>query len=276
MNNRLAVCSWSLQATCAKELVERVKQVGVEYVQLALSPVIKNPAAWEGVGELFAKEGIKIISGMAETIGEDYSTLESIRLTGGIVPDQHWQANLDHFQKVVDLALSLKIRLVTFHAGFIPHDQSTLEYKKLRDRILQLAGLFRDQGLTLGLETGQEKASHLKIFLDSLNMPNVRVNYDPANILLYGNGDPIKVVETLCRYIIQCHLKDATRAQVPGTWGTEVPVGSGQVEWKQFFSELHQMGYEGDFSLEREAGDQRIVDLVAGRKVAQKLMSEIA
>src|SRR5574344_2378370 len=111
MNNRLAVCSWSLQATNAKELVERVQKVGVQYVQLALSPLIKNPDAWEGVAELFKRAGIKIISGMMETLGEDYSTLESIRLTGGIVPDQTWQANWEHFQKIAELAVTLKIRL---------------------------------------------------------------------------------------------------------------------------------------------------------------------
>ena len=275
MKNRLAVCSWSLQATNAKELVERIQKVGVHYVQLALSPLVKDPEAWKGLADMFKAAGIQVISGMAETIGEDYTSLESIRRTGGIVPDANWGANWEHFQKIVEVAKEFNIKLVTFHAGFVPHEPEDPTYHKLRDRMLQLSELFRDNGMNLGLETGQETAPHLKMFLDSLNCPNVRVNYDPANILLYGNGDPIKVIETLSGYIVQCHLKDATRTKVPGTWGTEVAVGTGEVDWKQFFTKLNQIGFNGDFSLEREAGDQRIIDLNAGRQLAEKLMAEI-
>lgn len=275
MKHYLAVCSWSLQATNAKELVERVQQVGVRAVQLALSPIVKNPSAWEGVQDLFKQAGISIISGMTETIGEDYTTLESIRRTGGIVPDENWNANWDHIQQVVELAVSMKLPLVTFHAGFIPHEPETDEFKKLRDRILQISDLMKSQGITLGLETGQETAIHLKNFLDHLDSPNVRVNYDPANILLYGNGDPIHVIDILAPYIVQCHLKDAIRSKVAGTWGTEVAVGTGEVDWKQFFQHLKTIGYKGNFSLEREAGNQRIVDLVSGRQLAEKLMAEL-
>lgn len=272
MKNRLAVCSWSLQATSAKELVERIQQVGVKYVQLALSPVINTPEAWKDLEVLFRNAGISVISGMAETIGEDYSTLESIRLTGGIVPDVHWEGNWKHFQKIADLAVSMNIKLITFHAGFIPHEPEKTEYNKLRDRIIKIAELFQEKGLILGLETGQERAEHLKCFLESLPVPNVRVNYDPANILLYNNGDPIEVIDTLAKHIEQCHLKDAIRTKVPGTWGTEVAVGTGEVNWPQFFENLKKIGFEGDFSLEREAGNQRIADLSAGRRLAEKFI----
>ena len=275
MRKRLAVCSWSLQADIAKDLVERVQQVGVKYVQLALSPIVKNPSAWENTQELFSQAGIEVISGMSETIGEDYSTLESIRRTGGIVPDNTWETNLEHIQKVVEIAASMRLNLVTLHAGFLPHDPETLEYKKIRDRMLQLANLFLCAGLTMGLETGQETADHLKSFLSALNCPNIRVNYDPANILLYGNGDPIKVVDTLAPFIVQCHIKDALKTKVPGTWGTEVCAGTGEVDWKQFFTRLKANGFSGDFSLERESGDQRVADLIAGKQMAEKLMSEI-
>lgn len=272
MKNRLAVCSWSLQATNAKELVERIQQVGVKYVQLALSPVINNPEAWKDLDVLFKNAGISVISGMAETIGEDYSTLESIRLTGGIVPDAHWEGNWKHFQKIADLAVSMDIKLITFHAGFIPHEPEKGDYKKLRDRIIKIAELFQEKGLILGLETGQERAEHLKCFLESLPVTNVRVNYDPANILLYNNGDPIEVIDILAKHIEQCHLKDATRTKVPGTWGAEVAVGTGEVNWPQFFEHLKKIGFKGDFSLEREAGNQRIADLSAGRCLAEQLM----
>lgn len=272
MKKRLAVCSWSLQATHAKELVERIQQVGVKYVQLALSPVINNPEAWENLDILFKEAGLSVISGMSETIGEDYSTLESIRRTGGIVPDEHWSGNWEHFQKIADLAVSMNIKLVTFHAGFIPHEPGEPEYQKLKDRIIKLAELFQEKDLVLGLETGKETAEHLKCFLEALPVANVRVNYDPANILLYDNGDPIEVIDVLAKHIVQCHIKDATRTKVPGTWGAEVTVGTGEVNWKQFFERLDKIGFAGDFALEREAGDQRVADLLTGRQLAEKFL----
>ena len=99
---------------------------------------------------------------MAETIGEDYTSLESIRRTGGIVPDANWEANWVHFQKIVEVAKEFNIKLVTFHAGFVPHEPEDPSYNKLRDRMLQLSELFRDNGMNLGLETGQETAPHRK------------------------------------------------------------------------------------------------------------------
>ncbi len=275
MEHCLAVCSWSLQPENAAELVERIQKVGVRFVQLNLSPIAKNPAAWEGIQELLTQAGVEIMSGMTETIGEDYTTLESIRETGGIVPDNQWENNWNHISKVVQIAAKLGIHLVTFHAGFIPHEPSSARYNVLKERILKLAALFRDNGITMGLETGQERAEHLKDFLERLDCDNVRINFDPANVLLYGNGDPIQAIDTLAPYIYQCHLKDANRTKVPGTWGTEMAVGEGEVDWKAFFTTLKKHDYQGNFSLEREAGDQRIVDLTKGRVLAEKLISEI-
>src|SRR5207244_8197769 len=150
-----------------------------------------NPDAWGSIGTLCALNGIEIISGMVTTIGEDYSTMESIRRTGGIVPDQTWKENWANLRTNAALARSLGIRLVTFHAGFLPHDQSDPEFKKLLDRLRQVADLFGEFGLELGLETGQETAEALSEFLETLDRPNVGVNFDPANMILYDKGDPI-------------------------------------------------------------------------------------
>jgi len=115
----------------------------------------------------------------------------------------------------------------------------------------------------LGLETGQENAGALQEFLLDLDCSNVGVNFDPANMILYDKGDPVSSLHTLAPWLKQCHIKDATKTGQPGTWGEEVVVGSGDVDWPGFFTALDEIGYSGDLAVEREAGDQRLADIRA-------------
>jgi L-ribulose-5-phosphate 3-epimerase len=208
---------------------------------------------------------------MVTTIGEDYSTMETIRRTGGIVPDQTWKENWRNLEINAALARSLGLRLVTFHAGFLPHDQKDPEFTKLLDRLRQVADLFAEFGLDLGLETGQETAEALTEFLEVLERPNVGVNFDPANMILYDKGDPTEALRTLGPWLRQCHIKDANRTRKPGAWGDEVATGTGQVDWAAFFRALREVGFTGYLAIEREAGQQRLQDIQTGCQFIERV-----
>ena len=271
LSDRLAVCSWSLQPTCPAELLDRLAEIGIRRVQLALDPLREAPALWGGIGDLCREREITVVSGMFGTLGEDYTTLETIRLTGGVVPDATWETNLTNITAAAGIASGLGLRLVSFHAGFLPHDPADPDYEKLRDRMVQLAGIFDRLGIHLVLETGQETAATLREFLDGLGCANVGVNFDPANMILYGKGDPIDAMRTLGPWIRQVHLKDANAATVPGNWGEEVPAGSGEVDWTAFFSTLDELGFAGDICIEREAGTQRVADIRTAKLMVESL-----
>jgi len=268
---RLAVCSWSLQPDTPEALIAQLREIGLSRVQLALDPLRDNPDIWDKTPELFAAAGIEIASGMFGTIGEDYTTLETIRETGGVLPDQHWESNWKAIKKIAEIANDLSLKLVTFHAGFLPHEESDPNFKKLMNRIEQIAELFFEKNIDLGFETGQETADTLKLFLEKLNRPSVGVNFDPANMILYAKGDPIESLNTLSPFLKQCHIKDATTTKEPGTWGEEVTVGTGEVDWPAFFTSLESLGFEGDFCIEREAGNQRIIDIRTANEFVAKL-----
>ncbi len=261
LTTRLAVCSWSLQPTSPAELVERLTNTGVKRVQLALDPLRDEPQVWGDTPKRLADAGIDIASGMFGTLGEDYSTLETIKLTGGIVPDITWEANWRNIQATAQVAAQLGLSLVTFHAGFLPHDPADPACQKLTARLRQVAEVFATRGIRLGLETGQESADTLDGFLAGLGSPNVGVNFDPANMLLYDKGEPVAALRKLGRWLQQVHIKDARRTKVPGTWGEEVVVGTGEVNWNGFFATLSELGYGGALCIEREAGDQRVADI---------------
>jgi sugar phosphate isomerase/epimerase len=112
------------------------------------------------------------------------------------------------------------------------------------------------------METGQEPAGELLEFLRDLGAANVFINFDPANMILYGAGDPIEAVQTLGKHIRHVHIKDGTASARPGReWGEEVPFGTGQVGPEQFLAALKRIGYRGPLVIEREAGDQRAADV---------------
>lgn len=268
--DRLAVCSWSLQPQSPQQLVDYLKKIGIARVQLALDPVRTDPA-WAKCGELFAQQGIQVVSGMFGTVGEDYTTLDTIRRTGGVVPDATWDENWRNIQAIAEIAKNMGLRLVTFHAGFLPHEESDPEFVKLLARIRTIADLFAAKGIDLAFETGQETAGTLRAFLMKLGRTNVGVNFDPANMLLYDKGNPIDALKTLSPWLKQCHIKDANKTKVPGTWGEEVVVGTGQVDWKAFFQVLVGSRYKGDLAIEREAGTQRVQDITTAKKFIQAL-----
>ena len=266
LTERLAVCSWSLQPESPQQLIDSLKDIGISKVQIALDPIRTHPDVWGNVAELFRQHGLQMVSGMMVTEGEDYSTMESIKATGGIVPDGTWDENWKNFQANAALAQQLGLSLVTFHAGFMPEDRNDPTYKKLVDRLILTADLLSDHGVELGLETGQETAAHLLEFLESMKRDCVGANFDPANLILYDKGDPIEALRLLGPWIKQCHIKDATKTSEPGTWGAEVATGSGEVDWAAFFRTVEEINYPGTFAIEREAGNQRLADIKTARR----------
>ena len=269
--DRLAVCSWSLQPQNPKQLAEQMRQIGLNHLQIALDPIRENPDAWGHLGDFARNAGWQFVSGMFGCVGEDYTTMETIRQTGGIVPNHTWQENWDRIQKIAPLAKSLGLKLVTFHAGFLPHDESDPEYAVLLHRLRLVADIFGSNGIDLGLETGQETAVILKSFLEKLGRVNVGVNFDPANMILYEKGNPLEALRVLSPFLKQCHIKDARRTSVPGTWGEEVVVGTGEVNWRPFFETLDELKFKGYCSIEREADNRRVQDIRAAREFIEKL-----
>ena len=260
-----------MRAHNAAELADVCAKIGVKKVQLALVPHREDPGALDGVPEALAAKGIAITSGMFGTIGEDYTTPETIKKTGGVAVDKHWAENLSLAKNTAKIAKKFGLKLVSMHAGFLPHEVSDPIYQKLLDRIVTIAKIFADQGQVLLFETGQETAKDLWTFLkqlDAKGATNTAVNFDPANMILYDMGDPIEALKSLLPRVKQLHIKDAIKTKVPGTWGAEVPVGEGQVKWDAFIKVLEAGGFTGDMMIEREAGEARVAD---ARKAVEHL-----
>ncbi|GMU36395.1 MAG: sugar phosphate isomerase/epimerase [Phycisphaerae bacterium] len=261
MTRQVGVCSWSLRPESPSDLVELVRATGASCVQLALGPLCEG--RWEAgeTSRRLADAGIAIRSGMMATRGEDYSTLETIRRTGGVRPDGHWPANLAAAAAHARVAAALGVGLVTFHAGFLPHEPRDPLRQVMLDRVREVAAAFSREGVGVGLETGQETAATLLEVLDELGAANVGVNFDPANMILYGMGDPTAALQQLSARVVQIHIKDARAARRAGAWGEETRFGEGEVDWREFFRVVRERNVAGDWMIEREGGDDRVSDI---------------
>jgi len=257
----VAVCSWSLQTDVAG-VAEAMDATGIEHIHLAVAPATEDKQYLDAI----LAQTWTVSSTMVAFPQEDYSTLETIKKTGGIAPDDCWQANRDLFLDCVDITAELGVRYISTHIGFVDHTRK--EYiQRFYDRTRCLADAAADKGLELLMETGQETAVEMRQFLDKLNHPAVGINFDPANMLLYGKGDPIEALHILASWIKHVHIKDAVRTANPGTWGIEVPWGDGEVRNEEFLRILRKIGFKGVLAIEREAGDDRFGDIAHAAEI---------
>ena len=269
---RIGVCSWSLEPPDARTLAELALTTGVSAVQLALDPIRLGMMGVEEVRRSLKDARLVLASGMMAMEGEDYSSLRSIRETGGVAPDATWADNRAAARELSRIAKELGIGLVSFHPGFLPEDPGQARWDVVIGRLRELAGIFGERGAQVALETGQESSATLARALEALSREQVGVNFDPGNLILYGNGDPVAALGVLAPRVIQVHIKDALPAREEGSWGTEVPVGEGAVDWAAVLAALRGCPQVTTLVIERESGSRRVEDVTRAREFLETVL----
>lgn len=273
---QIGVCSWSLKPSTPQDLIDDLQKVGLSTIQLALSELVNEAEGWDNTPQQLADAGVHIASGMFGAKGENYSTLDTIRQTGGVILDSHWDDNWANAKKIAKITAELNLKQVSTHAGFLPASKDDPNFATMMTRLKQIADLlYESAGASLLFETGQETADTLSHFLDVMEASgtsNIKVNFDPANMILYAKGDPIESLKKLLPRVAQVHIKDAVKTQIPGTWGKEVAAGKGEVDWPAFVGVLKEANFQGGLIIEREAGEMRIPDVKAAAVLMNKLI----
>jgi sugar phosphate isomerase/epimerase len=271
----IAVCSWSLQVKNIPELKRLMDRLGLESVQIACGD--PHHAAWDEGDDMPAaarKAGFHMTGTMLGFPGEDYTTPQTIQKTGGFGDPATRPERLERVKWALERTKALGLADMMLHGGFLPEPRHS-DRKPFLDTLARVSQLASEKGITVAFETGQETADLLRRTLDELKCPNLKVNFDPANMILYDKGDPIRAVEILGPDIRSVHVKDAIRTKVPGTWGQEVPLGKGEVNIPRFVDTLKKVGYHGPLCIEREVGnqEQRLADIAHGIKVLRDCLT---
>jgi len=192
--------------------------------------------------------------------GESYASIEETKKTVGLVPAETRAARVEEMKEISDFAKQLGCDTVALHIGFVPEDRDSEDYKGLVSVTQDLLDHVKVNGQNLNLETGQESADHLLDFIGDVGRDNLKINFDPANMILYGTGDPIAALKRVGHLVGSVHCKDATWAEegTRGTaWGAEVPLGEGDVGMGTYLRTLNDLGYTGPLTIEREIPENR-------------------
>ncbi|MBO5871005.1 MAG: sugar phosphate isomerase/epimerase [Clostridia bacterium] len=165
---------------------------------------------------------------------------------------------VENSMRVLDKAKELDCHIVTTHIGHI-YETDDARMEKIRTNAQKLAVYADSIGSVFAAETGTEKAVVLKSFLDSLGAKGLRVNYDPANLVMVAGDDPVAGVYTLRDYIVHTHAKDGIKTG--NTSWEELPLGTGGVDFDKYIAALNDIGYDGYLTIEREVGDDPAADI---------------
>jgi sugar phosphate isomerase/epimerase len=271
----VGVCSWSLQVKSVPELKTLLGRLGTDVVQIACGD--PHHASWDE-GEEMPKAakaaGFRMTGAMLGFPGEDYTTPQTIQHTGGFGNPATRAERLERLAWALERTRALGLSDLMLHAGFIPEPGDPGRPAFL-DTLGKVSAQAQAKGVTVAFETGQESADLLRRTLDELKCNNLKVNFDPANMLLYDKGDPLRAVEILGPDIRSVHVKDAKRTKIPGTWGDEVPLGQGEVNIRAFLQALKKVGFQGPLCVEREVGNQeeRLRDVAHGIRYIRECLA---
>lgn len=234
--------------------LEVAQELGVPTIHLhAPAHASRTPEDAEKFLARLAGLGIELTAVFAGFEGESYADIPTVSKTVGLVPPETRSKRTQEMKEIADFARLLKCDVVALHLGFVPHDTADPLYQEVLDVTREVCNHCKANGQNLHLETGQESADGLLQFIQDVGCDNLFVNFDPANMVLYGTGEPIEALKKIGKYVRSIHCKDATWAKNPGEeWGAEVPLGQGDVGMEDYLRTLHAIGYDGPLTIERE------------------------
>ena len=196
--------------------------------------------------------------------------------TIGLVPPATRAVRIDALRRASDFAKLVGIGQVQSHCGFIPEDPADGNYSGTVEAIRAVAKHCQGNGQHFLMETGQETPTTMARMLRDVDMPNLAVGLDTANLILYGKANPVDAVDILGPHVRSVHAKDGRWPTDPSKLGEEVLIGKGLVDFKKVFTKLHTIGYTGAITIEREtSGPQQIEDVRNERIYLEKILREV-
>ncbi|MEQ8211623.1 MAG: sugar phosphate isomerase/epimerase family protein [Lacipirellulaceae bacterium] len=188
---------------------------------------------------------------------ESYESIPIVKETVGLVPESTREKRFEILKRTVVFAEELEVDAVGLHLGFVPHDSSDPAYGAILETLQDACTFAKTHQRNIHLETGQEPADVLLQFLKATDRANLFINFDPANMILYGCGEPLPALEQLAPFVRSVHCKDAISSGQPGvTWGEEKTLGEGDVGMLEYLQVLKKIGYEGPLTIEREISQE--------------------
>ena len=258
------------------EVIRGVKALGVRSGQLGVAgDYLLDGAAprWKYACE---SEDFTMVTVFGAYTGEDYADIPTVERTVGFIPPATRAEREARTLALSDFAAKLGVKSIAAHVGFVPHDKQHPDYIGVLELVRRICDHAQQHGQSFTLETGQEPAETLLSFFKDVDRANLGINFDPANMILYGTGDPIEALGVLGHHVISVHAKDGVwpDKNIAGSLGHEKPLGAGDVGIPAFVAKLKEIGYRGTVNVEREGTNPEVWrhDVAAGVELLKSLI----
>jgi sugar phosphate isomerase/epimerase len=255
--------------------LQAVKSLGLDTVQVSKLPdrFYTPEGAAEFAGMLRAT-GIRADSVVAVFAGESYADRDAVVRTVGFRPLHLIKERLDYLRRCVDFAAAIGARIVTFHMGFLPENPRDDAYQAMLAAVTDIAGYAARKQVTISLETGQETGQQLAAFLDTITVARVGVNFDPANLVIYGVDSPSRALMHFAARVTSVHVKDALLPETPGAMGREARPGEGRAELAECFRILRASGFTGALVIENYVARGLKTDPMDELRIAKAFLTQ--
>lgn len=257
-----------------------IRELGLPTIQLhAPHPEKRTQAVAADLASQLEEIGVRCTAVFGGFEGESYADIPTVERTIGLVPEATRQSRLQEMMDISDFANHLGCDTVALHLGFIPEDSDDSRVDEIVSVTRMLCDHCATHGQFLHLETGQETAAGLLSFIGAVERDNLKINFDPANMILYGTGEPIEALRAVAAHVRSVHCKDGTWSNEPGkTWGAEVPLGEGDVGMREYLGTLLEIGYRGPLTIEREIPEdpsRQLAEISAAVTLLESLKAEL-
>lgn len=196
------------------------------------------------------------------------------QLTLGLVPTAYRFERLKTLMKGSDFAHKMNISNLITHVGYIPENPYDPKYMEVIIALKTLVACCKKNDQNFLFETGQETPVTLKRAIEDIGMDHVGINLDPANLLMYGKGNPVDALDVFGEYVMGIHGKDGLYPTNGRELGEEMPLGKGKVNYPAFIAKLKEIGYAGDITIEREiSGEEQKKDIIMAKELLDHLIS---
>src|SRR3954447_22949226 len=268
---RLGVVTSVDKGAKPQDVLAHVRKLGFTTCQLHVG--MAPPELAQPIQQAAESNQVEVTALMTLGEGKMVWNLRDGPKTIGIIPRETRPARIAALKRASDLAKACGVKAVHTHCGFIPENPNEPLYAESVAAIKEVAGYCRENGQHFLCETGQETPITLLRAIQDVGLDNVCVNLDVANLILYGNGEPVGALDVLGRYVRGLHAKDGLYPTDPYGLGKEVPIGKGRVRFPEVMAKLHQLQYAGPITIEREiTGPTQETDIRDSRVYLQGLI----
>jgi len=253
------------------QAIAKIRGLGLPTAQVFVEEF--EPGLDERLQQALNKHGIEptalVVGGPGKEVWDFYQGPATI----GLVPRDTRAARIAHIKKASEFAKQCGIAAVQTHCGFIPENPNDPVYKETVIAMREVTAYCKRNGQQFRYETGQETPITLVRTLQDVGTDNQGVNFDLANLILYGKSNPVDAIELLGPYVQGIHAKDGLWPTNPRELGKEVPIGKGKVDFPRIIARLKELDYRGAVTIEREiSGPQQLEDVRSAKAYLERLI----